>query len=369
MTDDESAKKKDEESGSQDSGSESSGETKEERSSRMNAAKAFYRAMYAGEDVDPDQFGIGGMSGEGGGGEGGGGERGTGGGGHRGPCPNCTRMESQIAEAQAKQLEAENYYKRIAADFENYRRRTEKEREEFQQMGIQKAVEALLPALDDLDRAKTSLSTVTDSRQITESLGLVFQRFAKCLEGLGIKPMEVVGEPFDPRVHEPVQEIQTQEFADGVVMHELRRGYAFKDKTLRPSLVNVAANPSGVIVKPEPPADKKEEVKEAKEEAETPAADSEAKSEEPPAKPAEETKAAADEDTKAADSKDQDEPPKEKESKPARKKAAVDKNFDSTATADLPVFQVDESLMLNIDPEEQEKTVYDISDAEEMAES
>jgi hypothetical protein len=86
-------------------------------------------------------------------------------------------------------------------------------------------------------------------------LNLVFNRFAKCLEAAGVKQMEVIGEPFDPRLHEPVQEIESNEFADGAVIHELRRGYVYKDKVLRPALVNVTSNPSGVIVKKEvPPA-------------------------------------------------------------------------------------------------------------------
>jgi molecular chaperone GrpE len=356
MTTDESGSKDQTESGSPDSVSEPS-ETKEERSSRMNAAKAFYRAMYAGEDVDPEAFGMGGPQGAGGTGGGGGDSR------DRGPCPSCARMEAQVQEAQNKQLEAENYYKRIAADFENYRRRTEKERDEFMMNGIQKAIEAILPALDDLDRAKSSLSNVTDPKQITESLNLVFQRFGKCLEGLGVKPLEVIGTPFDPRLHEPVQEIETQEFPDGVVMHELRRGYAFKEKTLRPSLVNVASNPSGVVV-PAQTAGAKDQQEEAKPEEK----DASAATGEPPSEAKEES-ALAESKTGHEETKSE-EAHKEKESKPPRRKASSqDRNFDATATADLPVFQVDESMMLNIDPEsEAEKTVYDISDAEEMDE-
>ena len=142
----------------------------------------------------------------------------------------------------------------MAADFENYRRRLDREREEFAATGTQKGIEAILPAMDDLDRAKQTLTTSVDPKQFLESMNLIYNRFTKCLEGLGIKPLEVIGEPFDPRNHEPVQEIQTKHFADGVVMHELRKGYSYKDKILRPSLVNVASNPSGVVEAPPPPA-------------------------------------------------------------------------------------------------------------------
>ncbi|HEY9732752.1 MAG TPA: nucleotide exchange factor GrpE [Drouetiella sp.] len=217
-------------------------EKPEDRANRMNAAKAFYRAMYAGEEVAPDDFGINGAP--------------TAAPAtapaHSGPCPNCARLEAQAAEFEKQKNEAENFYKRIAADFENYRRRNDRERDEAQGLGIQKAIEQILPALDDMDRAKTSLANVQDPKAILDSLNLVFTRFAKCLENTGVKQMDVIGEPFDPRLHEPVQEVETNEFADGAVVHELRRGYMYKDKVLRPALVNVASNPSGVIVKKEP---------------------------------------------------------------------------------------------------------------------
>jgi molecular chaperone GrpE len=216
-------------------------EPKEERGARMNAAKAFYRAMYAGEDVVPDEFGLGVD-------KGGGTDR-------SGPCANCAYLEQQFNESQAKATEMENLYKRMAADFENYRRRLDREREEFAGAGIQKAIEAILPAMDDLDRAKQTLTSSTDPKAILESLNLVYTRFTRCLEGLGIKPLEVIGQPFDPRMHEPVQEIETNQFEDGAVMHELRKGYSIKDKILRPTLVNVASNPSGVVVPPEKPAE------------------------------------------------------------------------------------------------------------------
>lgn len=213
-------------------------EKAEDRANRMNAAKAFYRAMYAGEEVAPDDFGINGAPT-------------APPAAHSGPCPNCARLEAQSAEFEKQKNEAENFYKRIAADFENYRRRNDRERDEAQGLGIQKAIEQILPALDDMDRARTSLANVTDPKAILDSINLVFTRFAKCLENTGVKQMEVVGEPFDPRLHEPVQEVETNECADGAVVHELRRGYMYKDKVLRPALVNVASNPSGVIVKKE----------------------------------------------------------------------------------------------------------------------
>ena len=116
-------------------------EKPEDRANRMNAAKAFYRAMYAGEEPAPEDFGMKGAAP-------------APESHHSGPCPNCSRLEAQNEEMTASKNESDNHYKRLLADFENYRKRLDREREEFSGQGIQKAVEGILPALDDMDRAK-----------------------------------------------------------------------------------------------------------------------------------------------------------------------------------------------------------------------
>lgn len=201
----------------------SSEEPKEDRSSR---AKAFFRQMYAGSEPDPDAFGI---------------DL-----GQKAPQADAQTVaalalcETQLKESEAKALENENLYKRLAADFENYRKRVDREREEFQAIGMQKAIEAILPALDDLDMAQSKLTEKTESKVMLESLKMVFNRLNRCLETIGIKQMDVIGQPFDPRLHEPVQEIPTNDVPEGAVVHQLRAGYTFKEKVIRPSLVNVA---------------------------------------------------------------------------------------------------------------------------------
>jgi molecular chaperone GrpE len=198
----------------------------EERGSRFDNAKAFFRALNAGADVQPDEFGINvGAPPEA--------ER-------SGPCSNCKALEEARVAAEAKAADAENLYKRLAADWENYRKRTDREREEFQELGVLKGLKEILPALDDLDRAQSHFDENSDSRSMLESLTLIYNRFLKSLEQLGVKPIEVVGQAFDPRLHEPVQQIETNDIPEGHVAAELRRGYSIKDKVIRPALVNVA---------------------------------------------------------------------------------------------------------------------------------
>jgi molecular chaperone GrpE len=202
----------------------------EGHSSRMNAAKAFYRAMYAGEEVQPDDFGMSKVSMKGRG------EAPP----SSGPCGNCQYLENQLAELEAKYNQIEAQSKRYAADFDNFRKRTEREREELLGLGIQRAVEALLPAIDDLDRAQSHFTEESTSRSIVESLKLIYNRTLKCLDQLGVTSMNVIGQPFDPKFHEPVQQIETNDWPEGSVVQDLRRGYLMKEKVVRPSLVNVA---------------------------------------------------------------------------------------------------------------------------------
>jgi molecular chaperone GrpE (heat shock protein) len=208
------------------------GDTKnsEEKGTRFDNAKAFFRALNAGAEVTPDEFGInvGEPPGAGPGDRGG------------GPCMNCKALDDARVAAEAKASEHEKLYKRMAADFENYKKRIDREREEFKDQGVEKTLKDILPALDDLDRAVSHFDESSDPKTVLESLTLVYNRFLSCFEQLGAKPLQVVGQLFDPRMHEPVQQIETNDIPEGHVASELRRGYSYKDKIVRPSLVNVA---------------------------------------------------------------------------------------------------------------------------------
>jgi molecular chaperone GrpE len=206
----------------------------EERNQRVDAAKAFFRAMYAGEEP-PASFG---QPQEG---------KGSSDTSTSTACRNCEAMEFQLKEAEAKTAEAETLYKRMAADFDNYRRRMERQSEEAVSLGVKKAAEALVPALDDLDRAMMYLNPDLPADKVIESFKLVGNRILACMEAIGLKPIQAVGEVFDPKFHEPVQQIETTEHADGVVMSELRRGWSLHDRVVRPALVNVASNSTGVV--------------------------------------------------------------------------------------------------------------------------
>jgi molecular chaperone GrpE len=199
----------------------------EERGARVDAAKAFFRAMYAGEDppANAAEFAKAAQ------------DTAT-----QTACRRCEGLEQSLRDVEVKAAEAEKLYTRMAADFENFRKRMERERDESVSFGVKKAAEAMMPALDDLDRAMQFLNADTPADKLLESFKLVGSRLLQCMEGLGLKAIETVGQPFDPKFHEPVQQVETTDFPDGVVMQELRRGYTLGDRTVRPALVNVASN-------------------------------------------------------------------------------------------------------------------------------
>lgn len=204
----------------------------EEKAARVDAAKAFFRAMYAGEEP-PSSFGQQPAAQP---------DAST-----KTACRNCESLEFSIKEAEQKTNEAETLYKRMAADFENYRRRMEREREESVSLGVKKAAEAMMPALDDLGRAMQFLSPDSPSDKVIDSFKLVANRILQCMESVGLKKINAIGQPFDPKFHEPVQQIETTEYPDGAIMQELRPGYILNDRVVRPSLVNVASNSSGSV--------------------------------------------------------------------------------------------------------------------------
>ena len=209
-------------------------ESSKEKEDRQSKAKAFYRAMYAGGDTpDPETFGLDL------------GAKASGGQNDKGAQLAINNLENALRDSEGKASEWENSYKRLAADFENYRKRIDREREEFQAVGMQKALEAILPALDDLDMAQSKLTEKTEPKVMLDSLKMVCSRFGRCLEQVGIKQMQPIGEPFDPMYHEPVQEVPTNDVPDGAVAHQLRNGYMFREKVLRPALVNVAVALTG----------------------------------------------------------------------------------------------------------------------------
>jgi molecular chaperone GrpE len=157
--------------------------------------------------------------------------------------------ENEMGAADAGELESlraerASYLDRLArlqAEFDNFRKRSVKEQQDFRDYALVEALKSLLPILDSLDRAlKTQGISV---KEFHSGIELIDKQFHDALAKLGVEPVPAEGEVFDPNLHQAVQMVDTEEVADHHVIDELQRGYRIKDRLLRPAMVRVANNP------------------------------------------------------------------------------------------------------------------------------
>lgn len=131
-------------------------------------------------------------------------------------------------------------YIRLAADFDNYRKRQEQERASLINYGTESALKKLLEVLDNFERGQKTLAEVDDCEKVKESFNLVHKQVCETLAKLGLEEIKAIGEEFDPNFHEAVMQTPTSEHPEHTVISELQKGYKMGDKVLRPTLVNVA---------------------------------------------------------------------------------------------------------------------------------
>lgn len=158
-----------------------------------------------------------------------------------------TPEEEQAQEALNDNKLQEEYdklnqqYIRLAADFDNYRKRQEAERENLIKFGTENALKNMLEVLDNFERGQKALEKVEDCEKVKESFELVHRQVCETLAKLGLEEIKAIGEEFDPNYHEAVMQTPTDEHPEHTVIAELQKGYKLGDKVLRPTLVNVAS--------------------------------------------------------------------------------------------------------------------------------
>ena len=148
--------------------------------------------------------------------------------------------KEEVNPLQEKYDTLNNQYIRLAADFDNYRKRQEQERESLVKYGTENALKKMLEVLDNFERGQKALEGVEDSEKIKECFQLVHKQVWDTLSKLGLEEIKAVGEEFDPNFHEAVMQTPTTEHPEHTVINELQKGYKVGDKILRPTLVNVA---------------------------------------------------------------------------------------------------------------------------------
>lgn len=145
----------------------------------------------------------------------------------------CEQLAREKADLQDRLL-------RLQAEFDNFRKRTEKDRSEFVQYAGMEIVRELLPVLDDFERA---IKADSSSKDYAKGIEMIYTRLAGILAKLGLEPIDTTGATFDPHVHQAVEKVPTEMAEDHTVLGDHQRGYKFKGKLLRPSMVKVAVRP------------------------------------------------------------------------------------------------------------------------------
>lgn len=164
------------------------------------------------------------------------------------------------SEWQGKYQLLQDQFTRLAADFDNYRKRTREEQESLVKYGAQKSIAELLPVLDNLDRATGSLNEESDPKALYKSFGVMQKQLMDALDSMGVKKIPAVGQPFDPQWHEAVNRMESAEFPEDTIMYEAQSGYQLHDKVIRPAMVVVStgsADQSGPAASPAPEAAEK----------------------------------------------------------------------------------------------------------------
>ncbi len=155
-------------------------------------------------------------------------------------------LTQQVNALKTALEERSSQYMRIAADFENFRKRTAKEKEDLEQQVKSATIIELLPIVDNFERARAQLRPETDAEvNIHRSYQSVYRQMVDALKRLGVSAMRPEGMEFDPNLHEAVMRQPTNEHPEGTVLEELVRGYFLGDRILRHAMVKVAAPGSG----------------------------------------------------------------------------------------------------------------------------
>ncbi len=155
--------------------------------------------------------------------------------------------EDEAAKGQAAKAQ-ENWDRllRVTADFDNFRKRAAREKEEAIRYANHKLLERLLPVLDSFDMAISAANAgaAEGSKSLKEGIQLVLQQLKSVLTEAGLEEIEAHGKPFDPNVHEAVSQLETDEFDEGHVAQQIRKGYLLRNRLVRPSSVIVAKKPA-----------------------------------------------------------------------------------------------------------------------------
>jgi molecular chaperone GrpE len=154
--------------------------------------------------------------------------------------PDPEQLQKELDQLAGEKAELNDRLLRAQAEFQNFKKRVDRERGELYEYASMEAVRAMLPVLDDFER---SLKAESTDKEYVKGMELIYQRFYDALKKLGLEPIVSAGEAFNPHIHHAVDMVETDAAPADTVLEEFQRGYNFKGRMLRPAMVKVAVQP------------------------------------------------------------------------------------------------------------------------------
>lgn len=151
------------------------------------------------------------------------------------------KLDKKADVYKEKIAELEDKTKRQLAEFENYRRRTEKEKQAMFETGAKSVIEKILPVIDNFERGFATVDPADAEDAFVKGMSQVHRQMLDELERIGVKPIEAIGKEFDPNFHNAVMQVQSDEYEAGVVAQEFQKGYTYRDSVVRYSMVAVVS--------------------------------------------------------------------------------------------------------------------------------
>lgn len=153
----------------------------------------------------------------------------------------ASREEKKALKKKEEELaQLKDRYMRTLAEYENFRKRTEKEKADLYAYAVKDVMTKILPVLDNLERGLMALPEESKEDPVAQGMDKIAKQFVKALDDMGVKPIEAEGKPFDPQLHNAVMHVDDEALAENIVAEELQKGYTYKDGVIRYSMVKVA---------------------------------------------------------------------------------------------------------------------------------
>ena len=150
------------------------------------------------------------------------------------------KKDKEADKKDARIEELTDRLKRAMAEFDNFRKRTEKEKNAMFEVGAKSVIEKILPVVDNFERGLKALPDEEKESPFAEGMDKIYKQLLKTLDELEVKPIEAVGQPFDPNFHNAVMHVEDEEAGENMVVEEFQKGYLYRDSVVRHSMVKVA---------------------------------------------------------------------------------------------------------------------------------